>query len=66
MNYDMNLIKYHKNVFFRIASVILIVCFTLFGFTACAGTTDRKDNKDDNALLQHRYSTQHLRTSSYR
>lgn len=52
MNYDMNLIKYHKNVFFRIASVILIVCFTLFGFTACAGTTDRKDNKDDNALLQ--------------
>ena len=30
MNYDMNLIKYHKNVFFRIASVILIVCFTLF------------------------------------
>ena len=47
MNYDMNLIKYHKNVFFRIASVILIVCFTLFGFTACAGTTDSKDNNDD-------------------
>ena len=52
MNYDMNLIKYRKSGFFRIAAAILMICFTLFGFTACAGTTDRKDNKDDNALLQ--------------
>ena len=52
MNYDMNMIKYRKNVFFRISSVILIICFTLFGLAACAGTTDSKDNNDDNALLQ--------------
>ena len=42
MNYDMNMIKYRKNVFFRISSVILIICFTLFGLAACAGTTDSK------------------------
>ena len=35
MNYDMNMIKYRKNGFFRIASAILIICFTLFGLTAC-------------------------------
>ena len=34
MNYDMNMIKYHKNGFFRIAAAILIICFTLFGLTA--------------------------------
>ena len=38
--------------FFRIAAAILVICFTLFGLTACAGTTDSKDNNDDNALLQ--------------
>ena len=42
MNYDMNMIKYRKNGFFRIASAILIICFTLLGLTACAGTTDSK------------------------
>lgn len=52
MNYDMNMIKYRKNGFFRIASAILIICFTLFGLTACTGTTDSKDNNDDNALMQ--------------
>ena len=52
MNYDMNMIKYHKNGFFRIAAAILIICFTLLGLTACAGTTDSKDNNDDNALIQ--------------
>ena len=52
MNYDMNMIKYRKNGFFRIAAAILIICFTLLGLTACAGTTDSKDNNDDNALIQ--------------
>ena len=52
MNYDKTMIKYRKNYFFRNASVILIICFTLLGLTACAGTTDSKDNNDDNALLQ--------------
>lgn len=50
MNYDMNLIKYRKSGFFRIAAAILMICFTLFGLTACADTTDSKDNNDDNAL----------------
>ena len=45
MNYDMNLIKYRKSGFFRIAAAILMICFTLFGLTACAGTTDSKGNK---------------------
>ena len=40
MNYDMNMIKYRKSGFFRIAAAILMICFTLFGLTACAGTTD--------------------------
>ena len=40
MNYDMNLIKYRKSGFFRIAAAILMICFTLFGLTACADTTD--------------------------
>ena len=53
MNYDMNMIKYHKNGFFRIAAAILIICFTLFGLTACAGTTDSKDNNDDNAPVSY-------------
>ena len=52
MNYDMNMIKYRKNGFFRIAAAILMICFTLFGLTACTGTTDSKDNNDDNALMQ--------------
>ena len=52
MNYDMNMIKYRKSGFFRIAAAILMICFTLFGLTACAGTTDSKDNNDDNALIQ--------------
>ena len=52
MNYDMNLIKYRKSGFFRIAAAILMICFTLFGLTACADTTDSKDNNDDNALIQ--------------
>ena len=29
-----------------------MICFTLFGLTACADTTDSKDNNDDNALIQ--------------
>ena len=52
MNYNKNMIKYHKNELFRIAAAILIICFTLFGLTACTGATDSKDNNDDNALLQ--------------
>ena len=48
MNYDMNMIKHRKSGFFRIAAAILMICFTLFGLTACAGTTDSKDNNDDN------------------
>ena len=52
MNYDMNMIKYRKSGFFRIAAAILMICFTLFGLTACAGTTDSKGNNDDNALIQ--------------
>ena len=52
MNYDMNMIKYRKSGFFRIAAAILMICFTLLGLTACAGTTDSKDNNDDNALIQ--------------
>ena len=52
MNYDMNMIKYRKNGFFRIAAAILMICFTLLGLTACTGTTDSKDNNDDNALMQ--------------
>ena len=35
-----------------LAAAILMICFTLFGLTACAGTTDSKDNNDDNALIQ--------------
>ena len=31
MNYDMNMIKYRKSGFFRIAAAILMICFTLFG-----------------------------------
>ena len=27
MNYDMNMIKYRKSGFFRIAAAILIICF---------------------------------------
>ena len=41
MNYDMNMIKYRKSGFFRIAAAILMICFTLFGLTACAGTLQR-------------------------
>lgn len=52
MNYDMNMIKHRKSGFFRIAAAILMICFTLFWLTACAGTTDSKDNNDDNALIQ--------------
>ena len=52
MNYDMNMIKHRKSGLFRIAAAILMICFTLFGLTACAGTTDSKDNNDDNALIQ--------------
>lgn len=52
MNYDINMIKYRKSGFFRIAAAILMICFTLLGLTACAGTTDSKDNNDDNALIQ--------------
>ncbi len=52
MNYDMNMIKHRKSGFFRIAAAILMICFTLFGLTACAGTTDSKDNYDDNSLLK--------------
>ena len=46
------MIKHRKSGFFRIAAAILMICFTLFGLTACAGTTDSKDNNDDNALIQ--------------
>ena len=46
------MIKHRKRGFFRIAAAILMICFTLFGLTACAGTTDSKDNNDDNALIQ--------------
>ena len=35
-----------------LAAAILMICFTLFWLTACAGTTDSKDNNDDNALIQ--------------
>ena len=52
MNYDMNMIKYRKSGFFRIVTAILMICFTLLWLTACAGTTDSKDNNDDNALIQ--------------
>ena len=52
MNYDMNLIKYHKNVFFRIASVILMIWFTLNQTHTGRGANDSKDNNDDNALIQ--------------
>ena len=31
MNYDINMIKYRKSGFFRIAAAILMICFTLFG-----------------------------------
>ena len=47
MNYDINMIKYRKSGFFRIAAAILMICFTLLGLTACAGTTDSKDNNDN-------------------
>ena len=47
-----HMIKHRKSGFFRIAAAILMICFTLFGLTACAGTTDSKDNNDDNALIQ--------------
>ena len=52
MNYDMNIIKYCKKNFFRIASIILIACFTLFGLTACSSTDNNKGNNDDTSLIQ--------------
>ena len=51
MNYDMNSIKYSKWAS-SIVQLIPMICFTLFGLTACADTTDSKDNNDDNALIQ--------------
>ena len=32
MNYDMNMIKYRKNGFFRIASAILIICLHYWAY----------------------------------